>query len=247
MTVRWLMLALGALLPACNGGPTDPSFAPGAVRVLFIGNSLTYTNDLPGMLVAVARQAGDSALAAHAVALANVSIEDHWYEGTARALLERTRWEFVVLQQGPSSLPANQANLAQWTGAFAPLIRAAGAEPVLYMVWPAADRALLDFPLVLESYREAARSVGGIFAPAGDAWIAALAADPAVPLYGPDGFHPSAAGTYVAALVLLGRLRGIDPLGLPAVIPGPGGYGADRVRSLQRAARAALDRNAARP
>jgi hypothetical protein len=30
--------------------------------------------------------------------------------------------------------------------------------------------------------------------------------NPRLPLYGPDGFHPSALGTYAAALVVYGRL-----------------------------------------
>ncbi len=244
--VRWFATGLATLV-ACAGGPTDPTFAPGAVRVLFVGNSLTYTNDLPGMLAAVARQAGDADLATHNVSFPNFSLEDHWNEGTAKGLLERGQWEYVVLQQGPSTLPANQANLAQWAGTFAPVIRAAGAEPVLYMVWPAADRAAIDFPLVLQSYRDAAHQVNGLFAPAGDGWVAAFAADAAAPLYGPDGFHPSVAGTYVASLVLLGRMRGIDPLALPAVIPGNSGYSNGQVRAFQQAARTALNRNLPRP
>jgi len=66
------------------------------------------------------------------------------------------------------------------------------------------------------------------------------------PLYGPDGFHPALEGSYVAAAVLLGRLRGVDPRQLPGSIPGST-LDEPRVRALQRAAAAALARNPARP
>lgn len=245
LALRSLGLVAGLLVTACNG-PSEPKFPPGSVRVLFIGNSLTYTNDLPGMLTALARQAGNTALVTHSVAFPNFSIEDHWYEGTAKGLLHSRSWEFVVFQQGPSSLPENQVYLATWVANFDSLVRGAGAEPVLYMVWPSEARAV-DFPQVLVSYRNAAHQVGGIFAPAGDGWTAAWETDPAAPLYGPDRFHPSVAGTYVAALVLLGRLAGVDPVTLPATIPGASGYTNQQIRAFQLAARAALQRNTVRP
>ena len=240
------------LTAGCLGqnGPTTPSFPDGKTRVLFIGNSLTYFNDLPGMVAAVARLAGDTSIATASVAFPNYALEDHWNEGTAGKILAENRWEFVVMQQGPSSLPENQAHLATWTGRFGPAIRQAGAEPVLYMVWPSAARAS-DFPGVLAAYRNAAAGVEGRFAPAGDAWLAAWAEDPATPLYGGDGFHPSPIGTYLAAVVIVGRISAIDPLTLPPTIPngiaGPLPVPASTVRLLQRAARTALDRNPAKP
>jgi len=52
--------------------------------------------------------------------------------------------------------------------------------------------------------------------PAGEAWRAAWRRDSTLALYGPDAFHPSILGTYVAALVIYGGLTGRSPLGLPA-------------------------------
>jgi hypothetical protein len=44
------------------------------------------------------------------------------------------------------------------------------------------------------------------------AWQLAWAADPALPLYAADGFHPSAMGTYLAALVVLQRIYNRSPV-----------------------------------
>ena len=52
--------------------------------------------------------------------------------------------------------------------------------------------------------------------PAGDAWLAAWRRDPDLRLYGPDGFHPTVLGSYLAALVIYGGLANAPPAGLPA-------------------------------
>lgn len=231
-----------SMLAGCKSAPTAPGFPDGAVRVLFIGNSLTYTNDLPGMFTAVAQQAGRTDVRAAGVAFADFALEDHWAEGTALSSLAKNRWEYVVMQQGSSALPASQSNLRTWSLQFDPKIRAAGATPVMYMVWPTIDRTF-DFPAVRDSYTNAAFAVDGILAPAGDAWVASGTLDA---LYSADGLHPTVAGTYLAAIVLLERMTGIRPELLPLSIPGSA-IGSDQVRALQRAARTALDRNPARP
>ena len=233
---------LTVVTAACNSKSLlGPLFGDDNVRVLFIGNSLTYTNDLPEMFVALARQAGNNKVQALEVAFPDFALEDHWSEGTARKALKSHDWEFVVMQQGSSALPASQVFLREWAGRFAPEIRAANAEPVLFMVWPQTNR-LFDFPNVLQSYRDAAASINGIFAPAGDGWTAYGALES---LYS-DGLHPTPAGTYIAALVLLERTIGIRPDELPASIPGVP-MAANDVRDLQQAARAALDRNPSMP
>ncbi|MHB1327492.1 MAG: hypothetical protein ACYC2K_04755 [Gemmatimonadales bacterium] len=240
----WLAVLLSVTGCSAQPGP-GLEFPPGTTRVLFIGNSLTYTNELPRMVSALAQLANREPIGTASATYANFGLQDHWVQGTARTLLAEHEWDFVVMQQGPSSLPESQVNLREWTEQFSPVIRAAGAEPVLYMVWPASQR-MGDFPGVKTSYRNAAAAVSGIFAPAGDAWLAAWDETPTRALYGPDGFHPGMAGTYLAALVILERIVGVDPLSLPPGIPGSA-LDEATVRSLQRAARTALDRNPARP
>jgi hypothetical protein len=226
------LLLLSPAIAACRlNAVTAPSFPDGGTRVLFIGNSLTEYNDLPGMFESLARLAGKTDVRAGKITFGNFSLEDHWNEGTARRALSDSRWEFVVMQQGSSALPESQVHLRTWASRFAPMVRASGAEPVLYMVWPYSSR-LFDFPNVLQSYQNAAAAINGVFAPAGDAWTAHgdLAAT-----YSFDGLHPTSRGTYLAALVLVERLLGVSPEQLPPTIPGSN-VDPNEVRALQRAA-----------
>jgi hypothetical protein len=218
-------------------------------RVLFVGNSLTYTNDLPAMVRAVAAQTGDDLVVASATG-PNLALIDHLHGATdAVARITNGRWDFVVLQQGPTTVQMCRDSLVGWTRAFDTLARAAGGRPALLMTWPVAGEPEL-FDAARGSFEEAAGAVGGVFIPVGEAWRIALAADSGIGLYGPDGFHPSATGTWLAAMVIVERLSGRDVRTLPAVtsaIPGIHPLAAGRVRLLQRAAHEANQRYPAHP
>ena len=187
------------------------------LRVLFIGNSLTYTNDLPAILESLAKASAQRRLEYKMIAFPNFSLEDHWNKKDAREAIQKGRWDFVVLQQGPSASRDGRAVLLDYTRRFSELIRQVGAAPALYSVWPSLNRKQ-DFDGVFESYKLAAEAAGGIVFPVGEAWLNAWRANPSIELYGADGFHPSDAGSYLAALVMYARLYARSPLGLPAKV-----------------------------
>jgi hypothetical protein len=184
------------------------------LRILFIGNSLTATNDLPAVLEAFARAQGVT-IETRTVAFADHSLQDHWGRREARRAIAEGTWDYVVLQQGPSALPESRRLLRDYTTRFAEDIRRAGARPALFMVWPASGR-INDLPRVIDSYRAAADDVDGVLLPAGDAWRLMWERDRTARLYGPDGFHPSSLGTYLSALVMFRQFTGRSVVGLPS-------------------------------
>lgn len=203
--------ALGVAGVGCSGQATGP--VTGAdLRVLFVGNSLTASNDLPGMVAEIAAHDGKE-VAYATVVRAGYSLEDHWHHGLDDAIREAAA-DHVVLQQGPSSLPQNQEHLRFWTERIATVVEASGGRPVLFMVWPSRARTFA-FDAVRSSYRNAAAAVDGLFSPAGEVWRSVWAASDGIELYGPDGFHPDRAGTFAAALTLYGTLTDDDGAPLP--------------------------------
>lgn len=219
-------LALGA--PGAGAPPTS-------LRVLFLGNSLTATNDLPAAAARIAARSGRR-LEYRTIAPGGYALEDHWNQGEARSTLASGHWDVVVMQQGPSALPESQANLREWSTRWAAEIRAHGATPALLTVWPESYRrgALGE---VIRSYRRAADAARAELLPAGGAWRTAWGCGP-VALYGPDGFHPSVLGTYTAALVVYGRLFRAPVRGTAA----PAGVRARAAHILQWSAATALGR-----
>lgn len=215
VTTQLLLLCTLGFGPACNLDPVenDDTVGDAELRVLFIGNSLTYVNGVPAMVQTIAEAAGHT-FAYGAAVMANASLEDHWYAGVESTIRDVAA-DVVVLQQGPSSLPQNQLHLRTWTETLTEVIREVGGEPALYMVWPEATR-IEAFDAVYDAYHDAAVAVNGIFAPAGDAWRQAWDDDPALEFYGPDGFHPSVLGSQVAALTLFRVLFDESLVGLPS-------------------------------
>jgi hypothetical protein len=190
-------------------------------RVLFIGNSLTAANNLPAILEAIARQHGD-AMVCETVAIPDYSLEDHWKRGDAIRAIARGGWSTVVLQQGPSALPESRVLLRAYAKKFDAEARRVGARSALYMVWPSSARRV-DFEGVHLSYAMAAADVAGLLLPVGDAWRAAWRRDSRLALYGPDGFHPTPLGSYLAALVMFQQLTGASPVGLPPALSSASG------------------------
>jgi hypothetical protein len=233
--------------PACSP-VSSPGPGPGR-SVLFVGNSLTYTNDLPAMVEKIAEAAGDS-VKVGMVAGPNMAVIDHTIGSTdALARIQQGGWSFVVLQQGPTPAGICRDTLVIAAMRLAPKIREGGGRPVLLLPW-----ARQAFPQSLgfagESATAAARAVGGVVAPAGVAWQKARGTDPDLPLYGVDGYHPAPAGTLLAALTVYDRLFGRDVRSIPtgalaAMLPVPLAPG--RLEAMAAAAHAASTELAADP
>jgi len=198
-------------LLGCNSSPTAPD--ADEFGVLFIGNSLTYSNDLPDLVERLMEDAGVGDVHIGVAAYPNFGLQDHWVQGGAREAIALGGWDVVVLQQGPSATEGRPSLLA-YSEMFAEEIAAIGARHALFMVWPSTSR-YFDFDGVSDSYRTAAELTGGMLFPAGEAWRAAWRLDQTIPLYSGDGFHPDVAGTYVAALVMFQQLANRDPRDLP--------------------------------
>ena len=211
------MIVVFVILSGINHSGTG-ALPPGApIRVLFVGNSLTFANDMPALVEAISALPGRRKMRCRSQVAGGFSLEDHWIGGEIQQLLSRERFDFVVLQQGPSSLAESRANLRAFAPRFASLIRKNGATPAFYMVWPEFARIRV-LPDVAKSYRLAAKDVGGILLPAGEAWQAAWNIYPKADLYGPDQFHPSEKGSLLAALVVYRGLSGDRDARLPEAL-----------------------------
>jgi hypothetical protein len=223
-----LLLVLPLLGLGCSSEPAKATYPTvftepaetlpegNGLHVLFLGNSLTAGNELPALVTAMAA-AGGVKMDWLAWTPGNYNLEDHWNAAKPRQMLAKSRWDFVVLQQGPSSLPESQADLKKWAAIWAVEIRKHKATPALYMVWPFQGQRN-GFKLVSQSYRNAATAAQALVLPAGEAWEEALQADPTLPLYAGDKLHPEEAGTYLAALVITHGLTGVEPDKVPATL-----------------------------
>jgi hypothetical protein len=204
-----VLIAFALACGSARAAPEQP------LRVLFIGNSLTSWNNLPGFVKALAASRGDTTFTYRMIAPPAVALEDHWNLPRTRAALANERWDVVVMQQGPSAEAAGRAHLCEWSRRFADLARARGARPYLLGVWSAGRFGL---PEVIDSYAAAGVAADAPVLPAGAAWRAAWRRKPSLALHTRDGLHPSRVGAYLAALVVYAGLRDVSPLTLPSTL-----------------------------
>lgn len=215
-----LMFA-AALAGACNGA-TGPQLIGEGTRILFIGNSHTYVNDVPGILQALADSGGGRKVAVLSLAQPNYALIDHWYDAETARQIAAGGWAYVVMQQGWTPAGVCQDTLRLAARLFANPIRAQGGVPVLYQTWPPIDRPG-QWQGTIESYRLAAKDVHGLLFPVGEAWLRAQQRIPALSLYS-DGLHANPTGAYLAALVMYARIFEVTPIGLPARLRTRGGF-----------------------
>ena len=216
---------VGALgFAAClSGGSTvsGPTLIGDGTKILFVGNSLTYVNDVPGILQALADSAGGDRLAVASHALPNYALIDHWTDGVVQREIAKGDWAWVVMQQGWTPAGVYRDTLRLAARNFGVEIAKVGAKPAMYQTWPPSNRQR-DFPGSIESYELAAADVNGVLFPVARAWLAAWERDASIQLYS-DGLHASPAGSYLAALVMYARIFERSPVGLPARVRTRGG------------------------
>lgn len=232
------LAGLAAWLVLREPPPRDPlhvdvaSSRDDALRILFVGNSHTFVNDLPGTFGSLAH-AGDPGrgLVVKDVVAGGVDLAWHLQNGEAAKAIRAERWDWVVLQEQSLEPTYAPALYEQSVRSFDAIIRAAGAKTAIYELWPrreGQDPAALD-----AIYRRVADEVHALLVPVGPAWLRAERGDPSLVLYKPDGYHPSRAGTYLAACVFYEALLGREAAGLPDLAM----VAPRAARELQRAAR----------
>jgi hypothetical protein len=204
--------------------PLARSDKPG-LRVLFVGNSFTFRNDMPEL---VQRLSGEKKSRIFAVSFTAGGWQLRNFAGNRELerLLHEVHWDVVVLQeqsQIPSFGPDYRAReFDPYVQSLAQKIEAAGARPLLFETWGyrTGDRRNLPGDTFVQmqarlawGYADAARTFGARIAPVGTAWLAALSSRPQLDLWADDDKHPSRLGSYLAACVFYATLTNRSPVG----------------------------------
>jgi hypothetical protein len=97
------------------------------VRILFIGNSYTYFNDLPRTLQAMALASEPSAAIEVGTALiGGATLKQHWGDTAVIEKIRHGEWDYVVLQEQSLLLIQSPDTLLTYAERFGELIRSVG-------------------------------------------------------------------------------------------------------------------------
>lgn len=175
------------------------------MKILMLGNSFTYYNDLPEMLAKLLSAEVSSNTRGGAF------LYEHFTEGeelceTTQKALQTEKWDYVVLQEQSANPVRNHEQFQQSVAKLCAQIRQNGAKPLLYATWPYRDGSekLASTSMTYEemdaglydSYHTASKANDALIADVGKAFTAMREL---LPLYTEDDYHPSVCGSLLAA------------------------------------------------
>ena len=166
------------------------------LKILFIGNSHTYFNDMPEM---VAEQFRKEQYDCEVTMIAHGGwfLEQHANEPDVRFNILYGHYDYVVLQEhahpfGPEEkFYGAVRQLNQW-------ILEAGSKGVIYMTWAKKDEEFNQERMTL-AHEQIADELGMLLAPVGKYWWEYLRSYPDIEMYYKDGQHASPDGSRFAA------------------------------------------------
>lgn len=166
-------------------------------RILFVGNSLTSTNNLPRIIKESYAEMGIT-ISTRTIAPPGYGLEDHWNVGLIQPLIGSNYYDYVIIQQGPSSQEYGRESLIEYGGRISELCDTNDTKLAFFMVWPSITY-FNTFDGVIANYTDAASINNAILLPVGRNWKYYIEQTQDYSYYGSDNFHPSIEGSQKAA------------------------------------------------
>ncbi len=215
-----------ALRDKLDGVPENPI---ASLKVLFIGNSATYVNDIPQTLSRLARKAGYN-IEANVITKGGATLADHADSSTdhGRAVLREIAkgYDIVFLQENSNciSSDANKAATLKAAQALDKAIRESGAKTYFY-VRPPAGKDLSGYDSYTQCieydklFNDVASKLNAENVYVNRAFAYAIK-NLSINLWGSDNAHTSEEGAYLAVCVFFSTLfntssKVLDANGLP--------------------------------
>ena len=184
------------------------------VKVLFVGNSHTFFNDMPYMLRLLGAERGiDIDVVQNTSGGKGLDWQANQLDVRFNVLYGG--YDFIVLQHIAHPFPG-QDNLIESAAKLMPYVQHSDSKPLLYLPW--SEKNNPDGQAVIVQAHEAllARYPGMQWAPVGLVWDKVRHGHPEIELYYPDGEHASPVGSSLIACTLLRTMTGASVLGLPS-------------------------------
>jgi hypothetical protein len=170
-----------------------------AMRILFIGNSHTYFNDLPELVRKACAQRGQK-IEVCMLTHRGKGLDFHADEPQTRFNILFGGWDRIILQHCAHPI-GDLAALKQGLEIILSWTHQAGSQALLFQTWArkgdeAAQQEMSGI------YRELGEQYGLQVIPVGDRWQEHRRMHPGTELYAKDGGHAALAGSQLSAQVI---------------------------------------------
>jgi hypothetical protein len=189
------------------------------IKVLFIGNSYTYVNNLPQLVADIARANGDTLVFDYSYP-GGYTFNNHFYNATTINKIAVGGWNYVILQAQSQEPAFSPTQVNSQTLPYAVKLDSAikhhnpCATTVFYETWGRKFGDASNCPFyppictytgmqnsLKNAYGLFADTTKGILSPVGEAFRSSITSSPSIDLYQSDQSHPSIEGSYLAAAV----------------------------------------------
>ena len=199
-----------------NSTSTSIESAPAAdYELLFIGNSHSSVNNLPG-IVATLIETGTQKSANAFNAPGWGFLADRIGDGVTQATIEARSWTHVSLQAQKYSTTGRYSYPTDAAKTWIRSVKTVNATPIMFPEWP--RRGNFEEGLrVHQLHVSIAQSEPACVAPIGLAWDLAISRFPQMVLHAPDGNHSALAGALLTAYVFYETITGEKADQLPYI------------------------------
>jgi hypothetical protein len=212
---------IALLLTACGGSdgsgqnnpPSGPAPASADIRLLFMGNSHTSSNDLTGMVADMVRAVRPGKTVAAVEAPGFMFLEERVGDSASMNLLRSQNWSAVILQAQKYSTSGQFEYSTAEAKELIRIARQQQAVPLTFPEWPRRDVA--ETQRIYDLHVTIAQAEPACVAPVGQAWDLSISRHPTLALHAADGNHANPAGSFLAALMLFTTITGVSPADVP--------------------------------
>lgn len=200
-------------------------------KVLFLGNSFTYTYDVPALFNGLANSAGIPVIIDEntqaGMAVADEQIVGHVNDATSQAKINSQQWDYIVVQDNQGDYVNNvgviSANCGNANVALYNLIKANNpcTRIVYFAGWGpsggafSGDNTSACIDRIHGNMIYLNNGIGQeIVTPIGKSWNTSFAQLPSVNLFYSDNVHPSLEGSYLAAATIFTSIFRVNPSNL---------------------------------
>jgi hypothetical protein len=200
------------------------------IKILFIGNSHTYYNDMPEMVKGLAAADGIKcdvkSITASGYKLYKFANQTNVYGAQVYEALNNEKWDFVVLQENREILVENIEKSSNAVSTLYEMISNSGAKLVMYATQP--DQTGNNFTInnmsmyltnlqieqiLTRNNFSISNQYNGLTATSGTNFMRLMAENPDISLYNSDQLHPSVSGSYLAACTIYATIFDRSPMG----------------------------------
>ena len=180
------------------------------IKVLFIGNSHTYMNDMPSLFSHIYEKTTGCKVNSVMLAYSARSLEWHLKEYLSlRYNILYGKYDYCIIQQRAHPFPSEEETLKDGKKIIE-ICKKVNTRVVLFMTW--AEKAHPENQQkMIDTYEKLAIETYSILAPIGIIWEKILKKYPEIELYYKDGAHASPYGDLLISAVLVKAISGINP------------------------------------